>query len=128
MIRRRWVVLRVWLTATLVALGACSTVDDEASALQDEVAASNGRDLIVEVGCGACHMIPGVRGADGLVGPPLIHWSERTIIAGRFPNTPEALTAWIHDPQALDPGVDMPTLGLTEDQAADIAAYLMTIE
>jgi cytochrome c len=116
------------LVAAALLTAACDRLDDDAPAFQEEVAARNGRDLIVEYGCGACHIVPGVRDADGLVGPPLIHWSRRTFIAGKLPNTPENLTAWIHDPQAIDPGVDMPTLGITEAEAADIAAYLMTID
>ena len=43
---------------------------------------------IVAAGCGTCHMIPGIKDAQGLVGPPLIHWSRRTYIAGEAPNTP----------------------------------------
>jgi cytochrome c len=124
---RRFLCPTAVAAAVLTATAACTTLDEDAPQMEDEVAARNGHDLIVELGCGSCHMIPGVRGADGLVGPPLIHWSQRTFIAGKFPNTPENLTAWIHDPQAMDPGVDMPTLGITEEQAADIAAYLMTI-
>ena len=30
---------------------------------------AHGAELIAEKGCGACHMIPGITGANGLVGP-----------------------------------------------------------
>ena len=29
-----------------------------------------GAALILSKGCGACHVIPGIEGADGMVGPP----------------------------------------------------------
>jgi hypothetical protein len=83
-----------------------------------------GRRLIVVYGCGNCHTIPGVRGARGTVGPPLTAFGRRDLIAGKFRNGPEELIAWIMDAPALDPGVAMPDLGVTESQARHIASYL----
>lgn len=87
-----------------------------------------GRVAIDAYGCGACHMIPGVDGAVGLVGPPLVAWSRRTVIAGELPNTPENLVRWIMHPQAVEPGTAMPNLGVSEADARAIAAYLATLE
>src|SRR5437868_6719168 len=84
---------------------------------------SNGRQLITKYGCGSCHSIPGVVGAKGLVAPPLEHFYERMYIAGRLANTTDNLVKWIQDPQAVEPGTAMPTLGVTESEARDIAAY-----
>jgi cytochrome c1 len=78
-------------------------------------------------GCGACHVIPGVTGAGGIVGPPLNNWSRRVYIAGNLPNTPENLVRWIRHPQAVEPGTAMPDLGVTEADARDIAAYLYSL-
>ena len=75
-------------------------------------------------GCGSCHMIPGVDGADGRVGPGLGGIGDRWTIAGRLPNTPENLVRWIMHPQEVAPGTLMPDLGVPERQARDIAAYL----
>jgi cytochrome c2 len=86
-----------------------------------------GAALIQEKGCGACHEIPGVAGADGLVGPPLSHLARRVFIAGMLRNTPENLASWILDPQRVVPGNAMPSIGLSAEQAMDIAAYLETI-
>jgi cytochrome c2 len=86
-----------------------------------------GRVLIDRFDCGACHTIPGVRGARGAVGPPLIFWSRRTYIAGQLPNTPPNLVRWVRNPQAVEPGTAMPALGLDERQARDVAAYLYTL-
>ena len=86
-----------------------------------------GAHLIESYRCGACHMIPGIEDADGLVGPPLILFARRTYIGGELPNTPPNLIRWIRDPAAVEPGTAMPTLGLTNQQARDVAAYLYTL-
>lgn len=75
-------------------------------------------------GCGSCHMIPGVDGADGRVGPNLAGLEDRWSIAGRLPNTPANLVRWIMHPQEVDPGTLMPDLGVPTQQARDIASYL----
>jgi cytochrome c2 len=83
-----------------------------------------GRTLIAAYDCGACHAIPGVRGARGVVGPPLDRFALRSYIGGRAPNTPENLVRWVQDPSALAPGTAMPKIGLDEQEARDVAAYL----
>lgn len=88
---------------------------------------TRGKELIVGYGCGGCHLIPGVHAARGMVGPPLLHFSQRTMIAGELPNTPANLVRWIENPKAVEPHTAMPDLGLTEDQAYDVAAYLYTL-
>ncbi len=86
--------------------------------------AQRGATLIRAIGCGQCHVIPGVRGADGEVAPPLARFAQRTFIAGELPNTPDNLVRWLRDPPAIEPRTAMPALGLSEQQARDIAAYL----
>ncbi len=88
---------------------------------------ARGAAMISAYGCGSCHMVPGVDGARGLVGPPLIAWARRTYIAGKLPNTPAYLMRWIMTPQAVEPGNAMPDLGVSQRDAADISAYLYTI-
>jgi cytochrome c1 len=83
--------------------------------------------VIASYGCGACHVIPGIHAAQGMVGPPLLYMSRRTMIAGEVPNTPENMIRWIKDPQSVEPGTAMPKLGLTDQQARDVAAYLYTL-
>ena len=87
-----------------------------------------GRDALREYGCIACHSVPGVRGPDAYVGPPLTAWAERIYIAGSLPNEPDNLVYWIQFPDAVEPGTAMPTLGVSEEDARDIAAYLYTLE
>lgn len=86
-----------------------------------------GKATIVAYQCGKCHNIPGIRGADGVFGPPLVSLSRTTYIAGNFPNTPENLVHWVLDPKSMKPKTAMPELGLTEPQARDVAAYLYTL-
>lgn len=83
--------------------------------------------LIRQFGCGSCHIVPGIRQARGLVGPPLICFGRRTYIAGQLPNVPENLVRWIQAPPSVERGTAMPVLGLTEKQARDVAAYLYTL-
>lgn len=86
-----------------------------------------GKDLIRSYSCGACHTIPGIYTANGLVGPPLMYFGRRAIIAGHLPNSPDNLVRWIRSPKGVDPGTAMPELGIDNNQAEDIAAYLYTL-
>jgi cytochrome c1 len=88
---------------------------------------SRGAAIIQQVQCGACHEIPGIADAHGLVGPPLTEFGRRTMVAGMLPNTPDALVRWLRDPQGLTPGNAMPDTHLTDRQARDVAAYLYTL-
>jgi cytochrome c2 len=75
-------------------------------------------------GCGSCHTIPGIRGANGLVGPPLTGIAERGYVGGVLTNTPQNLVRWIQNPPAVDPMTAMPNVGVTYQDAVDIAGYL----
>ncbi|MFC0208801.1 c-type cytochrome [Chelativorans intermedius] len=86
-----------------------------------------GRSVIAAVECGACHTIPGVRGANGIVGPPLTGFGNRQLIAGIAPNTPDILSQWVRDAPSIDPETGMPQMPITADQARDVAAYLYTL-
>src|SRR5204863_3044811 len=80
--------------------------------------------VIQRYGCGSCHRIPGISGADSLVGPSLERIASRIYIAGHLINEPNAMIAWIREPEHLRSPTAMPTLGVTEQEARDIAAYL----
>ena len=79
-------------------------------------------------GCAACHTIPGVRGANGVVGPPLGGMALRGFVAGQLPNRPDVLVAFLLDPPALVPSTGVPRTGVTREEALHIAAYLYTLE
>ncbi|HKU79916.1 MAG TPA: cytochrome c oxidase assembly protein [Rhodanobacteraceae bacterium] len=111
----------------LLALMLSGCAGNDAQDRSHDVAVRRGAQLISKYGCGSCHTIPGINGADGLVGPPLAHWSRRTYIAGVLPNDPDNLQFWIQHPQQVVPGVDMPDMDIRQQEARDIAIYLDTI-
>ncbi|MGE5251636.1 MAG: c-type cytochrome [Bacteroidota bacterium] len=82
---------------------------------------------IAKYGCGSCHQIPRIAGADGRVGPALANLSRRSMLAGQLPNNPENLVLWIEHPQLVRPGSDMPELNVSDADARDIAAYLYSL-
>ncbi|TMF01469.1 MAG: c-type cytochrome [Chloroflexi bacterium] len=87
--------------------------------------AENGRALVVARGCGGCHTVPGIQGASGVIGPPLNNVALRPTLAGEsIPNSPDNMTRWIMDPPSLKPGTAMPRLGLTQQEAQDVTAFL----
>jgi cytochrome c len=124
--------------ATLAAVGwvllvcACHSSDARSVTMMagdpDHADAETGARLAWAYGCGTCHVIPGVVGADAEIGPPLSGWSRRSYIAGTLPNEPDELVRWIVDPQMVEPYTAMPDLGVTEGQARHIAAYLYTLQ
>ncbi|MFD1786210.1 c-type cytochrome [Sphingomonas floccifaciens] len=78
--------------------------------------------------CGSCHIIPGISGATGAVGPDLTGVGTRAIIAGDQSNDPVALARFIAHPQRVRPGGAMPEMGVSDGEARDIAAYLYAQE
>jgi cytochrome c1 len=86
-----------------------------------------GKQAIAYHGCGSCHTIPGVRGADALVGPSLERVGGRAYIGGVLQNNPDNLVRWIVDPPAVDPQTAMPNIHVSEADARDIAGYLYTL-
>jgi cytochrome c len=86
---------------------------------------SQGAQLFIASGCGGCHTLSGVSGATGTAGPNLTNVALRPTLAGdTLPNTPETMTRWLLDPGALKPGATMPRVGLSQQQAQDLAAFL----
>ncbi|MDX3983648.1 MAG: c-type cytochrome [Achromobacter sp.] len=89
--------------------------------------AKAGRDALQQYLCVTCHAIPGVPGARHYVGPSLDGMADRSRIAGVVPNSPDSMQQWLLDPQRIKPGTAMPALGLREQDARDIAAFLQTL-
>jgi cytochrome c2 len=83
---------------------------------------------IDKYGCGGCHMIPGVEGANATVGPSLASIAGRPTLAGQLPNTPDNMRKWIQKPQSVNPKTVMPDMGVTDADARDISAYLYTLK
>jgi cytochrome c2 len=88
-----------------------------------------GRLLITQYGCNVCHVIPGIAGAQGALGPSLAGVASRpTLSEGTVQNTPANLARFIQSPGSLNPQSSMPPIGVNEDEARAIAAYLLTLK
>ncbi|HXU99840.1 MAG TPA: c-type cytochrome [Caulobacteraceae bacterium] len=115
------------LVGAVAALAACSPPSGEPITLIPGGDSDRGRAAIERIGCGACHTIPGVPGASGVAGPPLIGIGRRTFIAGTLANTPSNMERWLEAPQAVLPGNAMPNMEIDDHDARDVAAYLYTL-
>jgi len=108
--------------------------------------AARGAELLMhgQGACLGCHTIRGNPNMIGQIGPNLTHVGSRTTIAaGLYPNDRRHLTLWIKNARKMKPGVLMPTIGLneydpqlgttmktglTDQQIADIVAYLQALK
>jgi cytochrome c oxidase subunit 2 len=109
--------------------------------------ANRGRDFMTKGGgsCLGCHTIRGNPSMMGVIGPNLTHVASRTTIAaGLYPNDTKHLALWIKNARFMKPGSLMPTLGafqrdpitkttvpqtgLSDQQIADIVAYLQALK
>ena len=88
--------------------------------------AANGKKLIDQYACVSCHKIPGFDGPQGSMGPSLEAFATRPVIAGRIPNQPDTVAAYLQNPQIVDPQNQMPALGISESEARDMTAYLFS--
>ncbi len=97
--------------------------------------------------CIGCHTVKGNPMAQSPIGPNLTHVGSRYTIAGSiYPNDTEHLRLWIKNAEVMKPGAIMPTIGigqidprtkmtaspstggLTDQQIADIVAYLQALK
>jgi cytochrome c2 len=121
-----WRTGAVLASALVLALSSCAGGREDVAVLTGGDPA-RGEAALSAFGCTACHTIPGVAGANGLVGPPLAGIASRAYIGGVVPNTPDNMIRWLMDPPALAPRTAMPNLGVQEADARNIAAYLYTL-
>ena len=95
--------------------------------------------------CIGCHRIRGNPMSQGIIGPDLTHIGSRfTIAGGYYPNDPKHLAHWIKNARVMKPGVLMQTMGkgetdpvmkmkmsvggLTDEQIADVVAYMLSLK
>jgi cytochrome c len=127
------VIRRAGIAVALLTAPSLVACDGQNEANAAEAAAMTGGDpargpeLMRKYGCQSCHTIPGVEGANGLVGPPLAGIASRSYIGGVLPNAPDNMLRWIRDPKAVDPLTAMPNTGVTLSDARHISAYLYTL-
>jgi cytochrome c1 len=113
--------------AAVVTVGCSAPAKQAANALTNGDA-DRGASAIAHYGCGSCHTIRGISGANALVGPDLSRVGSRVYIAGSLDNVPLNMVRWIQDPHAINARTAMPTLGVSERDARDIAAYLYSLK
>ena len=101
---------------------------EAASMILHDANAERGASLIELHGCGSCHTIPGIPRAHGSVGPSLASFRDQAYVAGVLPNRPGDLVEWLMNPTVHAPQTAMPDLGITEDEARDMVAYLYTLQ
>lgn len=86
--------------------------------------ATRGREIVGERGCKGCHRIgenPTQRGTYGRdFGPALNRVGDKL--------SEQWIYNWVKDPKKLFPTTYMPNLRLTDREAADVAAYLVTLK
>jgi cytochrome c oxidase subunit II len=87
-----------------------------------------GRDLFINLGCGACHAVRGV--SEARLGPDLTHvGARRTIGAGTLPGGVGNIAGWIASAQHLKPGNAMPSYDQLEGpQLRALSAYLESLK
>jgi cytochrome c2 len=130
-----------WLKGLVLALGAlalsgllaCQPTPSNSAAPAAALsgAAADGKQLFVTKGCVACHRAPGVPEASGTIGPNLKGVGDPKVtpkIAATIDNTPDNMKRWVMNPQAMKNGTSMPNLGLTDDEATRLVAFLETLK
>jgi mono/diheme cytochrome c family protein len=78
-------------------------------------------ELMRHYGCVACHTVRGVAAPGGLLGPNL---SDPEKLLTR---KPQELIAYIVDPKSANPKSVMPRTGISEMEASNVVAYLLSL-
>jgi cytochrome c2 len=128
---RFWTVLGTLIGA--IGLVGCQNAPSQppAKAVELTGAAAEGKEVFVAKGCVACHRAPNLPEAQGTLGPNLAGIGNSTAhpkIAAAVDNTPENMKRWLQEPQKVKPGSAMPSLGLTDAEAANLTAFLETFK
>ena len=122
-VQHAWMLLRVFAQprAELDAWVAQQAADAVAPT---DPTAQRGQQIFQQQACGNCHAVRGTSAAGG-VAPDLTHVGSRTTLAaGALTNTPDNLQRWLHDPQRVKPGANMPTFKLSDADVQALASYL----
>lgn len=122
-----------WMNFKVYALSSDEYASWEASAKRKpgtpvEADAVAGEQLFFAHTCVNCHAIEGTD-AVATIGPDLTHVTSRKELAGgAIENSPENLTLWLKNPQAIKPGCKMPDFKLNADHVRQLVAYLESLE
>ncbi|WP_382152517.1 c-type cytochrome [Hydrogenophaga sp. ANAO-22] len=116
-----------WLVLACFSLVACDGPPDRTPTLGDADAAT-GRRLVADKGCVACHTFPDVKWPRGGLGPSLHGFARQGLIAGQLPNQPGVLMQFVRNAPGLVPGTAMPAITMSDQEARDVTAYLLTLQ
>ena len=83
----------------------------------------SGEQIVKSIGCQGCHVVG--EGARDQVGPRRTFGQPLENIGNK--TTFEWIFDWVRDPKHYNPNTYMPNLRLTDQQAADVASYLVTL-
>jgi mono/diheme cytochrome c family protein len=106
---------------------------DEASlrrSLPGADAIARGKNSVVTLGCLGCHKY---RGRGGVLGPDITYVGDKTRHDFDFSHVKGEHTApqWLFEhfkvPREVSPGSRMPDYGLSDEEARDLAAYMMSL-
>jgi cytochrome c oxidase subunit II len=87
-----------------------------------------GQQIFLTSTCAMCHAIQGTT-ASARMAPDLTHvGSRRALGADALPNSPAALAAWISNPHAAKPGVNMPNHSFSGEDLDALVAYLESLK
>jgi mono/diheme cytochrome c family protein len=97
----------------------------------DDRAIGRGKQLVLASGCLGCHQY---RGRGGLSGPDITYEGEKTPHDFDFTHLKGERTvmAWLYehfkDPEAVSPKTQMPDFNLSDQQASDLAIYMLSLK
>ena len=111
----------------ILMLAACSN-DSAVKPVNAPGDLDRGRMALTQYACHSCHVIPGITGSQIFVGPSLKGMGSRPMIAGKLINSPENMMRWIRYTQEVDPDNLMPDMGVSEQHARDMVAYLESLK
>ena len=94
---------------------------------------ARGKDLFLNSGCLGCHTY---QGKGGILGPDLTHIGDKGVHGYDFSHLPLGVErtplAWLTEhflnPGEVSPGTVMPALGITEQDATDLATYMLSLK
>jgi cytochrome c len=120
--------IRLLAVVSLLALVACARTTIATPETLEGGDPRRGRDLVVAYGCVSCHVVPGARGTEASwTAPPLTRFGRRSFVGGVLVNNQPNLIRWLVDPTEVNPLTAMPNVGVTEEDAFDISAYLLSL-
>jgi cytochrome c2 len=93
-----------------------------------------GKVIVTRKGCFMCHAFTGASPSDVAMEVPTLPPEKLERGIAQAPDLrlarqrfrPDALARWIHNPVGVRADAEMPTLGLTEEEARDAAAYILS--